>query len=219
MTTAVSNNNNSTASTNSTSSSSLNDTSSTATADRFLKLLVAQMQNQDPLSPMDNAQVTTQMAQINTVTGIDSLNTTVKSLGTQFTQMQALQGAALIGKDVIVEGNKLSVTDKTGQGGFSLDTPADKVSVDIINKAGKVVGTQDLGALDAGQHGFEWDLGSNDATADYTFKVTASASGTALTPTPLMRDTVNAINTSGDSLTLELAKSGKVPYVDVKALN
>ncbi|HEY4958521.1 MAG TPA: flagellar hook capping FlgD N-terminal domain-containing protein, partial [Caldimonas sp.] len=56
----------------------------TITADRFLKLLVAQMQNQDPLSPMDNAQVTSQMAQINTVTGIDQLNTTVQGLSSQF---------------------------------------------------------------------------------------------------------------------------------------
>ncbi|MEO7151273.1 MAG: flagellar hook capping FlgD N-terminal domain-containing protein, partial [Burkholderiaceae bacterium] len=49
-------------------------------ADRFLKLLVAQMQNQDPLNPMDNAQVTSQMAQINTVNGIEKLNTTVQGL-------------------------------------------------------------------------------------------------------------------------------------------
>ena len=50
-------------------------------SDRFLKLLVTQMQNQDPLNPMDNAQVTSQMAQINTVTGIDKLNNTVAGLG------------------------------------------------------------------------------------------------------------------------------------------
>ena len=48
---------------------------SAGSEDRFLKLLVAQMQNQDPLNPMDNAQVTSQMAQINTVSGIDKLNT------------------------------------------------------------------------------------------------------------------------------------------------
>ena len=61
-------------------------------ADRFLKLLVTQMQNQDPLNPMDNAQITSQLAQINTVNGIDKLNTTVEGLNTQFVQMQALQG-------------------------------------------------------------------------------------------------------------------------------
>src|SRR3954465_3385974 len=80
-----------------------------ATSDRFLKLLVAQMKNQDPLSPMDNAQVTSQMAQINTVTGIDKLNSTVATMTGQFAQLQALQGAALVGHDVVVPGNKLQV--------------------------------------------------------------------------------------------------------------
>src|SRR5678815_4078393 len=74
----------------------------TMTSDRFLKLLVAQMKNQDPLNPMDNAQVTSQMAQINTVTGIDKLNSTVAGLSAQFMQMQAMQGASLVGHDVIV---------------------------------------------------------------------------------------------------------------------
>ena len=91
--------------------------SDSASADRFLKLLVAQMQNQDPLNPMDNAQVTSQMAQINTVNGIQQLNTTVQGLTTQFTQMQALQGASLVGHDVIVPGNKLDIANGVGQGG------------------------------------------------------------------------------------------------------
>ena len=85
----------------------------TMTSDRFLKLLVAQMKNQDPLNPMDNAQVTSQMAQINTVTGIDKLNTTVAGLSAQFMQMQAMQGASLVGHDVIVAGNKLDIDPVT----------------------------------------------------------------------------------------------------------
>src|SRR5439155_26218822 len=99
------------------------------TSDRFLKLLVAQMKNQDPLNPMDNAQVTSQMAQINTVTGIDKLNATVQGLSSQFVQLQAMQGASLVGRDVIVAGNKLSVDTEAGvgQGGFQLDNPADAV--------------------------------------------------------------------------------------------
>src|SRR5262245_32299586 len=75
--------------------------------DRFLKLLVAQLQNQDPLNPMDNAQVTSQMAQIQTVSGIDKLNTTVQGLNAQFAQLQALSGAALVGRDVLIDGNRL----------------------------------------------------------------------------------------------------------------
>ena len=83
-------------------------------SDRFLKLLVAQMQNQDPLNPMDNAQVTSQMAQINTVTGIEKLNSSVAGLSSQFMQMQALQGASLVGRDVIVPGSQLDIVDGVG---------------------------------------------------------------------------------------------------------
>ena len=98
--------------------------------DRFLKLLVAQMQNQDPLNPMDNAQVTSQMAQIQSVNGIEKLNRTVESLGTQFAQMNALQGASLVGRDVIVPGNRLAPNDVgLVQGGFELDGPADRVQI------------------------------------------------------------------------------------------
>src|SRR5512147_1362394 len=123
-------------------------------SDRFLKLLVAQMQNQDPLSPMDNAQVTSQMAQINTVTGIAQLNQTVQGLNAQFVQMQALQGASLVGRDVIVPGSRLSIANGVGQGGFELASPADAVKVEILAPSGQVVDTLDLGAQGSGLHGF-----------------------------------------------------------------
>ena len=108
--------------------SNINGTATTAktgvddpgSQDRFLKLLVTQLQNQDPLSPMDNAQLTSQIAQINTVTGIATLNTSVQGLSSQFLQMQTLQGASLVGKNVIVPGNKLDIEDGVAQGGFEL---------------------------------------------------------------------------------------------------
>lgn len=65
--------------------------------DRFLKLLVAQINNQDPLNPMDNAQMTTQMAQINTVNGIQQVNETLQGMASQFASMQVLQAASLVG--------------------------------------------------------------------------------------------------------------------------
>ena len=138
--------------------------SQTVSADTFLKLLVAQMQNQDPLNPMDNAQVTSQMAQINTVTGINTLNTTVQSLSSQFTQMQALQGASLVGHSVIVPGNMLNIdpTSATGEGGFQIATPADAVKVDILAPSGAVVQTINLGAEGAGMHSFNWPAGTRD---------------------------------------------------------
>jgi flagellar basal-body rod modification protein FlgD len=193
----------------------------TITADRFLKLLVAQMQNQDPLSPMDNAQVTSQMAQINTVTGIDKLNSTVQGLSSQFMQLQAVQGASLVGHDVIVPGNKLDIdaTTAIGQGGFQIATPADAVKVEILSPSGAVVQTLNLGAQGAGMHSFDWPAGAATDGSALTFRVTATTGGVAIASTALMRDRVDAISTDGGSFNLELEKSGLVPYSSVKALN
>ncbi len=200
---------------------SANDTNTAAaTSDRFLKLLVAQMQNQDPLNPMDNAQVTTQMAQINTVSGIEKLNGTVAGLSTQFVQMQALQGATLVGRDVIVPGNKLDVVNNVAQGGFEMDGAADAVKVEVLNAGGHVVDTLQLGAQDAGRHSFDWDPSkSGSDAATMSFRITATSGANPVTTTALMRDTVTAVSTSGGSMTLELERSGSVAYDKVKAFN
>jgi flagellar basal-body rod modification protein FlgD len=188
-------------------------------ADRFLKLLVAQMQNQDPLAPMDNAQVTSQMAQINAVTGIEKLNATVQGLSSQFVQMQALQGASLIGREVVVPGNKLNIVDGKADGGFQIDAAATNVKVEVLGPGGHVLDTLDLGAQSAGAHEFTWNAGNNASATGITFRVTAMNGATKLDSTALIRDKVEAVNTTGDSLTLELASSGTVAYSQVKAFN
>jgi len=187
--------------------------------DRFLKLLVTQLQNQDPLSPMDNAQLTSQIAQINTVTGIATLNTSVQSLSSQFLQMQTLQGASLVGKDVIVPGNKLDVADGVAQGGFELTGAADAVKVEVLSPAGKVLDTLNLGAQSSGVHSFDWPAGTATNTDNLSFRVTATSGSATLTSTALMRDKVDAVSTSGDALMLELDRSGTVAYSTVKAIN
>lgn len=194
-------------------------TSDAGSADRFLKLLVAQMQNQDPLNPLDNAQVTSQMAQINTVSGIAKLNETVQGLTAQFVQMQALQGAALVGREVVVPGNRLAVADGVGQGGYELGSPADAVKVEVLNAGGNVIDTLQLGAAAAGRHRFEWDAARPGTDTNLTFRVTATQGGTALASTPLVRDRVTAVSTSGDTLMLELAAGGSTPYGSIKAFN
>jgi flagellar basal-body rod modification protein FlgD len=207
--------------------SNLNGTSSAATSaaddpgsqDRFLKLLVTQLQNQDPLSPMDNAQLTSQIAQINTVTGIATLNTSVQGLSSQFLQMQTLQGASLVGKNVIVPGNKIDIAAGVGQGGFELTTPADAVKVEVLSAAGQVIDTLNLGAQSSGVHGFDWVAGTHDNSSNLTFRITATSGSTKLDSTALMRDTVNAVSTTGSELQLELARAGTVAYGTVKAIN
>jgi flagellar basal-body rod modification protein FlgD len=189
--------------------------------DRFLKLLVAQMQNQDPLNPMDNAQVTSQMAQIQSVNGIEKLNRSVEGLGSQFAQMSALQGASLVGRDVIVPGNRLVANDEDlVQGGFELNGPADSVKVEVLNAGGHVIDTIELGAQASGRQGFEWTppAGVDPATGD-RFRVVAKNGAANVGFTPLMRDRVDAVIAGGDTLTLELRNSGSVPYDQIRAFN
>ncbi|HYR25102.1 MAG TPA: flagellar hook capping FlgD N-terminal domain-containing protein [Aquabacterium sp.] len=205
------------ASANTTGSVSANMNQAT---DRFLKLLVTQMQNQDPLNPMDNAQLTSQMAQINTVTGIEKLNTTMTSMSSTFTQMQMLQGASLVGRAVLLEGNKLAVNTQTGNagGGYELASAANKVQIDIVNSAGTVVDSITQTGKSAGRQAFEWTPPAGVDASKLTFKVTALNNNTAVTATPLMTDLVNAVTTTDGALTLELANSGNTAYSKVKAI-
>jgi flagellar basal-body rod modification protein FlgD len=199
--------------------SAVDKTKEAGSEDRFLKLLVTQMQNQDPLNPMDNAQVTSQMAQINTVSGIEKLNTTVESLSGQFAQMQALQGASMVGRDVVVPGNLMDITNGVGQGGFDLSGPADNVKVEVLAPSGQVVDTLNLGALGSGMQSFDWSAKGATNDSGLRFRVTASNGSVNSTPATLMRDRVNAINTTGNSFNLELQNAGTVPYSSVRALN
>ena len=203
--------------TSSTASTSKKDDA--GSADRFLKLLVAQMQNQDPLNPMDNAQVTSQMAQISTVNGIEKLNTTMEGLSGRFNQLQAMQSTNLVGRDVVVPGNRVDINDGIGQGGFQLDTAADSVKIEILSSGGAVIDTLNLGAQSSGMGSFNWPAGEHKEDTGLSFRVVARSGANAVAHTPLMRDRVNAVSTSGSTINLQLQNSGQVAYGDVLAFN
>jgi len=188
-------------------------------AERFLKLLVAQMQNQDPLNPTDNAQVTSQLAQINTVNGIEKLNTTVLGLSSQFTNLQALQSVSLVGRDITVQGNRMWVEDGQGVGGFELSGAADRVKVEVLSAAGVVLDTLELGAQGSGNHAFDWTPRAGVDTDGARFRVTATTGTTAVASTALMRDRIDSVSTTGGQLTLETRLSGPIAYDVVKAFN
>ncbi|MDI1350646.1 flagellar basal-body rod modification protein FlgD [Aquabacterium commune] len=217
MTTAVNSTN---AATSATSTTKTVSQQASEASDRFLKLLVTQMQNQDPLNPMDNAQVTSQMAQINTVTGIDKLNTTMGAMNAGMAQMQMLQGASLVGRQVLLDGNQLAFdsTGKVATGAYSLDGAASSVRIDIINAAGVTIDSVNQTGVPSGQQGFQWTPPDGTGTAGLTFKVTASSGNTTINASTLMTDTVDAINTSSGTLTLELRNSGSTAYSKVKAV-
>src|SRR4051812_28080749 len=105
--------------------------SAEAMQDKFMTLLVTQMKNQDPLNPMDNAQVTSQLAQLSTVTGIDKLNSTVEALKGSYQTSQTLQATSMIGHGVLVPGSATTLVEGKALMGIEMSSPADKVQVTI----------------------------------------------------------------------------------------
>src|SRR5450830_1327764 len=192
--------------------------SSTATQDRFMTLLVAQLKNQDPMSPMDNAQMTSQMAQINTVTGIQQVNDTLKSMATQFTSLQVLQGSSMVGHNVLVASNTLTRSAGVASGAVDLAGKADAVKVEILSPGGQVLDTLNLGALDAGRQSFNWDSSTYQGTGEPSFRVTATLAGQAVATTSLARDTVVSVGSENGAMTVQLQGRTAVPYDSIKAI-
>jgi flagellar basal-body rod modification protein FlgD len=189
-------------------------TSAEDQSNRFLKLLVAQMSNQDPLNPMDSAQVTSQMAQISTVQGVQTLNKTVSGLDSQFTQLQTMQGAALVGHDVATEGNTVRVDDAThkGDGGFEITNPATSVTVDILNPAGATIGTVKMGPQEAGRHSFDFDVPDSAKGQPLTFKVSAMNNDKPLDSLSLAYNGIQAVSNVDGKLAVELDNGKRVGY-------
>jgi len=186
--------------------------------DRFMKLLVAQLNNQDPMNPMDNAQLTSQTAQISTVSGIEKLNSSVLDLAKQFSSMQMLQSASLIGHDVLMAGNRLAVTNGQASGGVDLTSAADKVSVQILSPGGQLLDTLELGSLKAGRQQFSWDASNYTGGGALSFKVAASNAGQAIPATALARDTITSIGNDGSAMSITLKSGATVGYGQIKAV-
>lgn len=190
--------------------------------DRFLKLLVTQLKNQDPLNPLDNSEMTSQLAQMSTVSGIEKLNTTLSSLVNDLATSQSMQAASMIGKSVLVPGSQLVLSGGQGFGGVNLVSAADQVTVKILDVNGNVVQSQSLGARDAGVFNIGWD-GSTEAGPQapdgaYTFEITASQGGSPVEVSALQVGTVSALVRSNGGFLLDLGPLGTVSFNDVQQI-
>lgn len=198
---------------------------SSSNQDRFMTLLVAQMKNQDPLNPMDNAQVTSQIAQIDTVKGIAQLNETVQKLLGNSDAGQSLQAATWLGHTALVDGKSIELTASGASGGFDLTSSADDVKVTITSPAGQVVHQASLGAMAGGIHSFAWDgktdAGAAAAPGAYTFTVSALAGGKSSAAASLAALRIEGVTpgTSGtSSATLQLRGGSSVQMNQIRQL-
>jgi flagellar basal-body rod modification protein FlgD len=198
-------------------------TSPDAAADRFLTLLVTQLRNQDPLNPLDNAQVTTQLAQLSTVTGINKLNDAVAALSASFQAGQYLQALGLVGHDVTVAGNQLALADGEARYGVAFAGAADHASVKITDASGKVVRTIELGAQSAGVANFTWDGKADDGSTcvdgTYTISVSASSGAQPVAADPLIIGRVSGIIPGDRGTLLQLGSLGIVDLAQVLQIN
>ncbi|TVP89365.1 MAG: flagellar hook assembly protein FlgD [Pseudomonadaceae bacterium] len=126
--------------------------------DQFLQLLVAQLNNQDPLSPQENGEFIAQLAQFSTVEGIENLNKSMESLLGGYQSSQALQASSLVGRSVTVPTSRSMVDTAVGMTGeLVLNKPSEHVSVSVYSDSGSLITNLNMGAQKAGLHKFTWD--------------------------------------------------------------
>lgn len=202
--------------------SSTTTSSAQETENRFLSLLVAQMQNQDPLNPMDNAEVTSQMAQLSTVQGIEDMNSKIEALAASLGPNQMSQAANLIGHGVLVPGDTLNPAQYQDVIGFELSRPADSVNVSINDASGNLVRSLNLGPRDEGVNALAWDgltnTGATAAAGEYRFSIEAVQGGQAVSNTLLNLNVVNSVSQNSQGVQLNLADSKSVGYADIRQI-
>lgn len=198
---------------------------------QFLTLLTAQLQNQDPLNPLENTELTSQLAQINTVSGIAGISEKITALMSALNNNQGIQAASIIGKNILTNGNQItlsSYTDESGNtssaayGGIKLESNADKVVVKITNGSTEVRSI-DLGAKNAGIVSFAWDgidnYGNLRTDGNYKFTVEATQQDSGVIATTMQYSPVYAVsrNSTGDFV-LDLGDKGTIKLDDVQQI-
>lgn len=183
---------------------------------RFMSLLTAQLKNQDPMNPLDNAEMTSQLAQMSTVEGIERLNSMFQKFVDAQIQSQidtlGLQAVNLVGHGALVPGDNITLTDEGGVAGFRLEDKADSVTVTIKDGNGNTVRTMDLGSQPAGVQNFVWD-GMNDAgekaeNGNYRISVSAKQGDEAVKASALQFGMVTALTRTSDGSLLQVGSLG-----------
>ncbi|HYD79786.1 MAG TPA: flagellar hook assembly protein FlgD [Paucimonas sp.] len=193
------------------------------TQDRFMTLLVTQMRNQDPLNPLDNAQVTSQFAQLSTVTGVEKLNKTLEVLQGSYQTSQSLQAASMIGHGVLVPGSTFALSEGRAVMGIEATEPADDAKLVILGGDGKPLKTINLGRLESGTiRPVTWDgitdTGAKAADGSYSFEIRATRGGEKAKATALSFGEVLSVTTGGDGVKLNVPGMGVVKFGDVRQI-
>ena len=185
----------------------------------FLTLMLAQLKNQDPTSPVDSNTFLTQLAQLSEVQGINTLNTSFGSLSSSLTSAQTMQASSLLGHQALVTSSTatLGAAGAPVSGAVTVPQTTASVSLSIANAAGVVVRTIDLGAQAAGNASFAWDgktsLGAAAPAGTYTLSATyGGQTQTSTAATTAVNGVVDSVSMGAGtgSMTLNVAGVGSV---------
>lgn len=211
-------------------SSTQNQSAANDIMNDFMTLLITQIQHQDPLNPMDNHDLTSQIAQINTVAGIEKLDQTLQGITQQIDAGQVLWASGLIGQGVLVPGNRIQLAvDESGQAfttpfGIELGQAADNVKITITSASGQVINQYDIGPASAGVQSFTWDgkdsEGQQVTEGSYRFSVEATSGDKAIAVETLNYAVVGGITpVQNGGVRLDLgAVYGQVELSDIRQI-
>jgi flagellar basal-body rod modification protein FlgD len=198
-------------------------TSAADQTQNFLKLLIAQIKNQDPMSPMDASTMTAQMSQLNMVSSMGTMNTSMQAMLAQMQSANFMNQASLIGHSPMVAGSSINYTGGEVMLGANLANPLQGVVATIKDASGNVVGTADLGNLNSGMANFVFDgvdaSGAKMPNGIYRVEISGkNNAGTNESPAPYVGSPVVSIlkeGSSGEAL-LKLADGRSIKASEVK---
>ena len=175
----------------------------------FLRLMVAQVQNQDPFAPMENGDFIGQMAQFSSVDGINKISESMETMTSAFSQGQSLQAASLVGRQVVAPTDTATLTaGNPVTGEVNLTSGVSSLAIDIKDVAGVVVKSIDLGAQAAGRIAYSWngmgDDGSQQLNGEYTVAASGSVAGEETSFSTLMPVQVSSVSLGGAMQTPQL---------------
>ncbi|EHY75844.1 flagellar basal body rod modification protein [Stutzerimonas stutzeri ATCC 14405 = CCUG 16156] len=189
----------------------------------FLELLVAQLNNQNPLEPQENGEFIGQLAQFSTVEGVEKLNSSMETILSGYQSSQALQASSLVGRKVIVPTEKAVVdTSETFKASLILPASSSNVYVNIYDDTGAAVSRINLGPQEAGNVSFMWDgkdaSGNTLPPGTYKFEAQATYDGETKGLYTLLPANVDSVTLGGSELLLNLAGLGSVPLSHVQVI-
>lgn len=189
----------------------------------FLELMIAQVQNQDPLEPAKNEAFIAQLAQFSSVEGIQNLNESMDSMVSTFRASAAVDAAALVGRNVLIPTNQTALNTDGGIGGsVSLTEAVGGLTVTIENSNGQTVQRVDLGARPPGEIRFNWDgLSENGEPVPqdfYRIAAFADVEGVQQQFEVSMPDQVVSVSITNEGLVANLAGGSSVSASQIKEI-